>query len=274
MIDGVILQYYCSECEGVLRETESEVSLSSITEPCPFCGSLLSESLQKRSLMPREEREVAFQQASRVPRLGIDIRKIESAIPFLSTGQKVALVGRHSQKILERLAVRAQMPARHGGLDSHVVLVDGGNISDPYLCIDFARQYGLDVNLVMSRIISSRAFTVHQLEYLVSHELSGVVKKYGARLVMLSDMLAMFPGASLDGAEAKWLLDSVSAALSRLKDCLVIMSISEPTVYDGMLLGSFDRVIRLSEMGGIVTVGLEGRDCAIKESDLEAVPRR
>ena len=267
------LQYYCSNCKGILRETESEMGISNVTEPCPFCGSLLSESLKTRRPAQKVEK-IAFQQASRVPKLGIDIRKVDSAIPFLSTDQKVALVGHHSQKIIERLAVRAQMPARYGGLDSHVVIVDGGNSSDPYLCIDFARQYGLDPRQVLSKIISSRAFTVHQLEHLVSHELSYIIKKYGAKLVILSDILAMFSDTSLDRTDARQLLNSISKSISKIKECLVIASISKPTAYDDAILKSFDRTIRLSESDGLITVDLGSNNYTIRESDLEVIPRR
>lgn len=268
------LQYYCSNCKTILREAESELDLSCISEPCPFCGSLLSESLQKRQLAPKMGKPVIFQSASQVPKLAIDIKKLDSAIPFLSLNQKVAVVGHDSQKLIERLAVRAQLPHRYGGLDSHVVVVDGGNSSDPYLCINFARQYGLDVTQVLSKIISSRAFTVHQLESLISHELPAVIKKYNARLVILSDLLAMFSEPRLDRGEATQLLGSISRSISKLKECLVVISISRPTKYDGTILQSFDRIIHLSDKDGTIAVDLGDRNCIIKENDLEVIPRR
>src|SRR5438270_715405 len=38
-------------------------------EPCPFCGSLLSESLQKRPLVQKITKPVIFQTASNIPNL-------------------------------------------------------------------------------------------------------------------------------------------------------------------------------------------------------------
>ena len=268
------LQYFCSNCKNILRETEYEISIAGIVEPCPFCGSLLSESLQKRQLVPRTENAVIFQPASRVPRLTVDIRKIDSIIPCLSLNQKIAVVGYNSQKLIERLVVRAQLPHRHGGLDSTVVLVDGGNRSDPYLCIDFARQYGLDVNQVLSKIISSRAFTVYQLESLLAHELPSIISKYNAKFVVISDLLAMFTDDPyLDNHDTKRLLDSILKSISKLKDCLVVVSITNPTKHDD-IMKSFDRIIQMSNKDDVTTVNLDGTESlAIKSKELEIIPR-
>ncbi len=268
------LQYYCSKCENVLRETESEIILGGISEPCPFCGSLLSESLGKRRLGQKAGNVPVFQAASKVPRLTIDIRKVDSMLPFLSLGQRILLSGRQSQKIIERLAVRAQLPHRHGGLDSDVVIVDGGNSSDPYLCINFARQYGLDVSITLSRIISARAFTIYQLENLISRELLPVVKKRGAKIVMISDMLAMFSDPHLDMKDAARQIGSILESISKLRECLVIASVSGPTRYDDVISRSFDRVIHLHDGEDGVSVGLEESRCAIREDDLEVISRR
>jgi hypothetical protein len=67
----------------MLRETESEIGLSQIMEPCPFCGSLLSESLQKRPVISKTEKPVIFQHASWIPRLTIDIEKMDFTLSFL-----------------------------------------------------------------------------------------------------------------------------------------------------------------------------------------------
>ncbi|HJU13578.1 MAG TPA: hypothetical protein VJ792_03905 [Candidatus Nitrosotalea sp.] len=274
MTNQTRLQYYCSSCRNVLREAESDMHLPTMAEPCPYCGAWLPESLEKKRLVPRQEISATFQRASAVPRLAIDVRKMDEILPFLSIGQKVLVTGRHSQKIIERLAVRAQMPPRHVGLGSHVVMVDGGNSSDPYLCTDFARQYGLDVNVVLSRIISSRAFTVYQLASLVTRELPDVVKRYGAKLVVISDMLSMFCDPYLDTAEAENLAKYMASSISGLRECLVVSSISKPTRYDNIIAESFDRVIRLDESDHFISVGMGEGKIQIREDDLEVVPRR
>ena len=209
-----------------------------------------------------------------MPRLTIDIRRVDTVLPFLSLGQRVFITGRHSQKIIERLAVRAQLPHRLGGLDSDVIIIDGGNSSDPYLCTSLARQYGLDPCSVLSRIVSSRAFTIYQLENLVSHELPRVIKKYRAKIVMISDMLAMFSGPRLDRADASRQVGSILKSISGIKECLVIASASGPTIFDDTVASSFDRTIRLQDSDDRISVGLGDTSCMVAECDLESIPRR
>jgi len=268
------LQYYCSNCKNVLREMEYEVEPSHIVEPCPFCGSLLSDSLQKRPLVSKSEKPVLFQSASQVPRLTIDIEKIDSSLHLFSIGQKVAIIGYQSQKLIERLIVRAQLPHRYGGLDSHVILVDAGNSSDPYLGISFARQYGLDIRNSLLKIISSRAFTVHQLENLITNELSDVVSKYNAKIVVISELFSMFDDPYLDKTDAKLLLDSIMESISKLKQCLVIVSISKLEKYSYIIKKSFDRTIVLTNKDDFVSIEIDNKNYAIKKSRIEVISHR
>lgn len=267
------LQYYCSNCKTILREIEFELDLSGISEPCPFCGSLLSESLQKRHLRQKTQERIFFQPASKTSRLTTDIEKMDSILYSLGLNQKVVIVGSDSQKLVERLAVRAQLPHRYGGLDSHVILVDGGNSSDPYLCVNFARQYGLDVNQALSKIISSRAFTVHQLENLITHELSSVISRYHARMVIISDLLAMFSDPHLDYTDVQRILDSILDFISKIRECLIIVSISKCAKYD-YVLKSFDKIIRLSNKNDSVFVDIDNKNFVLKQNDLELVLHR
>jgi DNA-directed RNA polymerase subunit RPC12/RpoP len=51
----VIRQYLCSTCGSVLKETSEYIEIHSLREECPSCGSMLSESLIRRSLRPEAE---------------------------------------------------------------------------------------------------------------------------------------------------------------------------------------------------------------------------
>jgi|Kansoi200Nextera_1026148.scaffolds.fasta_scaffold03876_1 hypothetical protein len=64
-----------------------------------------------------------------------------------------------------RLCVRALMSKRQGGFEStNVIFIDAGEkSSDVYQCVDFARQYGLDKEMVLHSILVTRAFTIYQL---------------------------------------------------------------------------------------------------------------
>lgn len=265
------LQYCCSKCNSVLCETEPEISLS--VESCPYCGSPLSESLEKKYPAQKTDK-VVFHIASQIPRLTLDIAKIDPALHFFSLHQKVALVGYDVQKLIERMIVRAQLPHKYGGLDSSVILIDAGNSSDPYLCVNFARQYGLDVKKTLSKIISARAFTIYQLESLILH-LPNVIKKYNAKCVVISDLLEMFVNDPyLDKNGAQRLLGSILQSISKLDECLVVVSISKSTKYDKMIFRSIDKVIHLSNVDDVITMDFGSRIVEIKTLDMEIVFHR
>ena len=162
-MNKALLQYYCGYCNYILKELDSDVGRTCSVEPCPFCGTLLSESLQQRKILNTvHSPAIVFQRASQLPKITFDIDKIDSILNFLTPDQKICLAGIYTQKLVERLCVRAQLPCRSGGLDSKVLLIDGANSSDLYQCVDFAQQYGLDVKKILSGIISCRTFTVYQ----------------------------------------------------------------------------------------------------------------
>jgi hypothetical protein len=70
------------------------------------------------------------------------------------------------------------LPERHGGFGSpHVIIIDTGNSSDIYSCVNVAREVGLDIRDILRRIVVSRPFTIYQLANLVVNELPEVVKK-------------------------------------------------------------------------------------------------
>jgi hypothetical protein len=125
------------------------------------------------------------------------------------------------------------MSRRHGGFGSpSVIFIDAGNCSDIYQCVNFARQYGLDIQKVMDSIMVSRPFTIHQLAGLLLYELeSAAIHRFGAKLVVVSDMLKMFSQEAsdpqLDHDEAQWLLKEIAMSLQRISaQVLVAISLS------------------------------------------------
>ena len=111
--------------------------------------------------------------------LSFDIAQIDRCINLTDRGDGGLCITssgsslRHTNNILlTRLCVRALLSKRQGGFGSpSVIFVDAGNCSDIYQCVNFARQYGLDVQKVLDSIIVSRPFTIHQLAGLVSNHL-------------------------------------------------------------------------------------------------------
>jgi len=129
----------CSECG--LVETE-------LLE-CPNCR---SRRLKRQVASPRPK----FQTSSR---LRFDIDQTDSLA--IDVGERICLVGKCST-LVDRLCITALLPERHHGFGSHhVVIIDAGNQSDIYQCVNFARQYGLDIKDILRRIVVSYDNKIH-----------------------------------------------------------------------------------------------------------------
>lgn len=99
----------------------------------------------------------------------------------------------------------------------------------------------------------SRPFTIHQLAGLVSNHLdpegAAIVQRFGAKLVVISDLLKMFiQDSQIDPDGARWFLKEIVRSLRRLSSCLLIVaSLHEcPAQYRSLLLSLFDNQIHIS----------------------------
>lgn len=270
-----ILQYYCGNCDGILKEAEDTLSLDTI-EPCPFCGTLLSETLQRRPLnqQPKTLYPV-FQKASNFPKLTLDITPLDSILHFLTIHQKICIAGTSAQKLVERLCVRAQLPNQYGGLDTQVLLIDGANSSDLYQCVDFAQQYGLDVKKVLNGIISSRTFTVYQLSNLITFELENIIRYHGVKLVVITNLLHYANDPYLDPKEMERILNQMMSSIEKIKDCLVIVSLDSKTRFDDMIQKLFSVIIKIEPRNNALYINInnEGRHCIVtlQKDELEKI---
>ena len=190
-----------------------------------------------------------------------DIAEIDSILDLSDRGGSICVAsGRKSRDgdswhanntLLTRLCVRALIPRRHGGFGSpYVIFIDAGNCSDIYKCVSFIRQYGLDSQKTLDRIIVSRPFTIHQLAYLIIDEVALIVQRTDARLVVISDLLRMFVQDPLiDPDEARWLVKEIARSLRKLsRQVLVVVSLHEcpPPQLGGLLLSLFDSQINIA----------------------------
>ncbi len=271
-----LLEYYCGNCNNILRE-DYEITLTSL-EPCPICGTLLSETLQRRQFEPRIKTVPTFQKASAIPRITFDISKLDSILNFLTLNQKICITGIYSQKLIERLCIRAQLPHRYGGLDSDVLLIDGANSSDLYQCISFGQEYQLDVKKVLEKIITTRAFTAYQLANLILNHLEKIIKTYNAKILILTDVLHFFVDPYFDSGEVRILLEQITQKISKIKGCLVIVSLSKPTQYDSMFLQLFDKTLEISKQFHRLQIkvndGNKTKSVLVTKKELETVPYR
>src|SRR5207244_5476669 len=113
-----------------------------------------------------------------------------------------AFTGQYAETVADVLCSRGQLQRRHGGLDTVVVFIDGGNCSDPYLFASYAREYMVPPREALGRVVTSRAFTIYQLANLVTRELSAVIDEHGSKFVIISDILSMFNDPSIEAKEA------------------------------------------------------------------------
>jgi hypothetical protein len=192
--------------------------------------------------------------------LSFDIDQIDRCINLTDRGGGLCITSsgsslRHTNNILlTRLCVRALMSKRHGGFGSpSVIFIDAGNCSDIYQCVNFARQYGLDIQKVLDSIMVSRPFTIHQLAGLVSNHLdsagAAIVHRFGAKLVVISDLLKMFTqDTQIDPDEARWLLKEIVRSLRKLSThVMVVISVNEcPPQYQSLLLSLFGKQIHIA----------------------------
>jgi hypothetical protein len=271
--------YYCGHCNNTLKELNSETHLICSIEPCPFCGTLLSNSLQQQKIPPLiKSPAVIFQKASQLPKITFDIDKIDSILHFLTPDQKICLSGIHTQKIIERLCVRAQLPCRYGGLNSKVLLIDGANSSDLYQCVDFAQQYGLNVKKILSGIISCRTFTVYQIANLIVNELHDAIKQYDTKIVVITHLLYFFTNDPyLNPHEMQQILKTVVQSLKEIKNCLVVISLGLPTAFDGMLLQLFSKTIKIKQSSNALSIHINDlgkmQSILLDDDILEIIPQ-
>ena len=124
-----------------------------------------------------------FQHALEVPqfrtaldyrrRLTFGIDKLDSILQ-LHLDDIIGIVGetRYTNALVTRLIVRSLLPHRHGGFDAKkVMVIDADNSSNPYLCVDFARQYGMHHSSVLHKVLVTRQFTIYQLTHTILYDL-------------------------------------------------------------------------------------------------------
>ena len=273
------LQYYCNNCQNILKEADFEMDFSSSAESCPFCGTILSGALQKRILNPiAKNLSTVFRKASSLPKLTLDISKLDDSLHFLTLNDKVCISGIHTQKLIERLCVRTQMSSRYGGLNSKVLLVDGANNSDLYLCVDFAQQYGLNVNKILDGIVSSRTFTAYQLANTIINNLPHAVKQYDVKVVVITNLLNYFTNDPyLDAHEMKMILKEIVKTLNRIENCLVVVSLGFPTQYDSLFSKLFSRTISIKNSHDALSIHIDDdgkkQSLLLKLDELETIPQ-
>lgn len=270
--------YSCSECSCILNVCAALEpvgdTVESLENRCPGCGSALEARVSCRSIhipetwseisrsaysaeRERAETKVEFQTAASLRGFSFNFAPLDALVAhYIDPNWSVAFTGRCANAVAEFLCFRAQLPKEAGGSDSSVVLVDGGNRSDLYLFSSYAKLYGVAPKKALRRVVTSRAFTMYQTADLVVNELGRVVDEYGAKVVVLSDVLGMLNEESgLREDEARRLAGAVRRGLERVKKekkVLAFMTLVTKTPYDRVMTDHADVVVGLEESGASI----------------------
>jgi len=270
--------YSCSECSCVLNVSAALEpvgdTVESLENRCPGCGSALEARVTCRSAhipeawseisrsayaaeRERAETKVSFQTAASLRGFSFNFAPLDALVAhYVDPNWSVAFAGRCANAVAEFLCFRAQLPKEAGGSDSSVVLIDGGNRSDLYLFSSYAKLYGVAPRKALRRVVTSRAFTMYQMADLVVNQLGRVVDEYGAKVVVLSDVLGMLNEESrLPEDEARRLAGAVQRGLEevrREKKVLAFMTLVTKTPYDRVITDRADVLVGLEESGASI----------------------
>jgi hypothetical protein len=147
--------------------------------------------------------------------LSLNMRNINQLFPGFTTGDFALIHGSHAvSSLASLLCIRAQLPPQLGGLGSNVVFIDGANTFRLYQITRLARLHQLDPKQVLDRIYISRAFTAYQMAALILQKLEDAIKTCNAKLVIISDIPAMFLDKDIQEEEAKSIYSQVTTRLS------------------------------------------------------------
>jgi hypothetical protein len=143
------------------------------------------------------------------------MRNVNQLFPGFALGDFAVIHGSSSVvSLASLLCVRAQLPVQLGGLGSNVVFVDGGNTFQLYHVARLARLHGLDPKQTLERVYISRTFTAYQMTALVLEKLRETIRRYDAKLVVISDIAGFFLDKDIAETEARRVYSQVIAYLS------------------------------------------------------------
>jgi Rad51 len=275
---GPLLQYFCSRCEKVLKESSVlELEIGQVKEECPSCGASLNDNLQKRRISSGSSQEqqvatgiyrkpvkhspadlkTAYRQIKdSTSRLAIDIPEVDTLLNLNIHGS-LCIIGDHkyTQLLIDRLCVHTLLPYRHGGIGLNhckIIVIDAGNCTDVYQVVNFARQYGLDINQVLQNMVVSRVFTIYQLAHLINYQLPKIIEQFSSEkdcLIAIYGLLHLFiSDPHIDKADAKQLIKEIAGSISKISESkFVLVSITHSnSEYEKLLFPVFDNVIGIT----------------------------
>jgi hypothetical protein len=218
--------------------------------------------------------------------LTFDIDNIDSLLNLNAYGS-LCVIGeqKYTQLLIDRLCVHSLLPRRYGGIAgpnfSKIIAIDAGNCTDVYQFVNFARQYGLEVNKVLQSIIVSRVFTIYQLAHLIIYELPKIIEQLSSDkksnfIVVVYGLLDMFVSdPNIDKLDAKQLIKEIASSIRKLsKDGFVIVSFAHcNSEHEKPLLPVFDNMIEMTndvDDSRVSLIGVKRVSHTMKRRDLRS----
>ena len=159
------------------------------------------------------------------------------------------------------------------------MVIDADNSSNPYLCVDFARQYGMHHSSVLHKVLVTRQFTIYQLTHTILYDLPKRVHLYKPSVIVISGLMDQFlqdPYIHINEFES--LMSQIVRALRRIKDVLLI--ISSRFADEEMMVPTFPRIIEVrhkkefneTKLNLSVYNNSKMKRVSLAESDLNGAP--
>jgi hypothetical protein len=200
--------------------------------------------------------------------LSLGLSSVDDAFLGFKMGDFAVLYGYSFCKtVVFLLSVRCQLSKAEGGLNSTAIYVDGGNTFNPYSISAMAQQYGLDPQSTLEKIFVSRAFTAYQLSSLILETLENALKRYGSKLVLISDFTELFLDSDVPPKESIGLFSKAAKYLAELvtRRNVIIVASCFPCerlkrrrfLLESMLFGRAGSVININESKGKLLFNLE-----------------
>ena len=205
------------------------------------------------------------------PLLALNMRNVSWLFPGFAAGDFAVLHGSVSvTSLASLLCVRAQLPIQLGGLGSNVIFIDGGNTFRLYQVARLAQMHKLNPKETLDRIYISRAFTAYQLTSLIMERLKETVKKYNAKLVILSDIAGFFLDKDVPEEEARSVFSQITFYISKFAQENQIILIATYPQHQETRRNSYLHTLTCSRANVVITLTQSQYD---REFILEKHPR-
>ncbi len=187
------------------------------------------------------------------PLFSLAMAGVDELFPGFTPGDFAVLYGSPSViSLTSLLCIRAQLPAQLGGLGSNVVFIDGGNTFRLYKITRLAQIHQLNPQQVLERIFISRAFTAYQLTSLILDKLEETIKKYNAKLVVISDIAGFFLDNDVPHEEAQRVYSQITSYLSSFAKKHQIIVVATYLPYSESRRGNLFQELTLSRASTVL----------------------